>query len=446
MDGNTQVKTNHSIATVAVGGYAPAQGRSQEPEREPLFRPQALRRETQTQFGAPVALLPMAWSWVALFVVVMVIAAAAFLATASYARKESARGLLRPESGEVRVVASRGGTVRTLSIADGDWVAEGQTLAWISTGQALEGGDLVDEAVLEALAQEEATIRARIEAYRQGGSFERDALAANLASLRAERAAAAQSIVTLTERRALSHERFTAAETLIDRGLIPLEEVRRRREAVLAIDQAIVDAEAQVASLDARQAETSARLSQQPFTAEEGVAALEAQLASLAQRRAQAEAARGYELRAAVSGQVSGLQIGVGQSVDPQRPIMTISPADQPLVAEVYVPSRAIGFIKAGQAVRLLYDAFPYQRFGPAHGIVQSVSGSVLAPHEVSAAIRLEEPVYRVVVRLDEQAVRAFGHEHAIQSGMALTADIVLEERSFLEWLLEPVLAMRGRL
>ena len=76
----------------------------------------------------------------------------------------------------------------------------------------------------------------------------------------------------------------------------------------------------------------------------------------------------------------------------------------------------------------------------------QAVSSSVLAPHEVNAAIRLEEPVYRVLVRLDAQSVRAFGVNHPLQSGMALTADIVLEERSFAEWLLEPVLAMRGRL
>jgi membrane fusion protein len=40
----------------------------------------------------------------------------------------------------------------------------------------------------------------------------------------------------------------------------------------------------------------------------------------------------------------------------------------------------------------------------------------------------------------------AFGTNAPLQAGMALTADIVLEERSFAEWILEPLLAMRGRL
>ena len=50
---------------------------------------------------------------------------------------------------------------------------------------------------------------------------------------------------------------------------------------------------------------------------------------------------------------------------------MTLTPRGGALRAELYVPSRAIGFVKSGQRVRLLYDAFPYQKFGPAWGEVR---------------------------------------------------------------------------
>jgi membrane fusion protein len=40
----------------------------------------------------------------------------------------------------------------------------------------------------------------------------------------------------------------------------------------------------------------------------------------------------------------------------------------------------------------------------------------------------------------------AFGQVMDLSAGMALTADVILEERSFAEWLFEPILAMRGRL
>jgi membrane fusion protein len=390
--------------------------------------------------------MPVAWPVLGVFVAILVTVAVAFLATASYSRKESARGILRPFAGEARIMATRGGALRTLSVAEGDAVAQGQILGFVTTSQALEGGALVDEQVLAALTLEVETLRTRLAAFDAGAPLEQAELRATRAALLAEREAALQSVTTLRARSALAAERVAAAEALSERGLIALEELRRRSEAHLATEQAIVDAQARAASLAARVAETDARRARQSFSSAEGRAALDAQLANLAQRRAQAEAARGYALRAPIAGRVTGLQADPGQSLDPQRPVMTITPEGAALIAEVYVPSRAIGFIAPDQPVRLLYDAFPYQRFGPSHGTVQAISAGVLAPHEVNAAIRLEEPVYRVLVRLDAQAVRAFGAEHPIQPGMALTADIVLEERSFAEWLLEPVLAMRGRL
>lgn len=97
------------------------------------------------------------------------------------------------------------------------------------------------------------------------------------------------------------------------------------------------------------------------------------------------------------------------------------------------------------RCVRLLYDAFPYQKFGPAWGEVGAVSATVLAPQEVSAIVPVEEPVYRVTARLDAQSMRAFGAETPLQPGMALRADVILEQRSFAEWLLEPLLAIGAR-
>jgi membrane fusion protein len=70
-------------------------------------------------------------------------------------------------------------------------------------------------------------------------------------------------------------------------------------------------------------------------------------------------------------------------------------------------------------------------------------------PQEVNAALRTEEvrePVYRVTVQVVRQDMLAFGRAMPLSAGMALTADVILEERSFAEWLFEPILAMRGRL
>jgi len=110
------------------------------------------------------------------------------------------------------------------------------------------------------------------------------------------------------------------------------------------------------------------------------------------------------------------------------------------------VPSRAIGFIVPGQRVRLMVDAFPYQRFGTLGGSVSTVSRAVLSPNEVLGKVALTEPAYRITVRLDRQDIDAFGRSVPLQPDMTLKADIVLEGRSLAAWLFEPLISVRGRM
>jgi membrane fusion protein len=49
-------------------------------------------------------------------------------------------------------------------------------------------------------------------------------------------------------------------------------------------------------------------------------------------------------------------------------------------------------------------------------------------------------------VALARQSIDAFGREVALQPDMTLSADVILEKRSLLEWLFEPLFGVRGRL
>ena len=449
------------IATDKVtGGLAPGGAFPPPPPRDfggggepspasPLFRPEALAAHTELRWGRPIGLIPLSWKIVSVFLAVLIVAVGVFLTTATYARKETVRGILKPVGGEARVLATQGGVLRALYVAEGALVERGTPLAKITRETLLSDGAIADEQVLEGLRQEEATLRDRLRALAGAAPLDAVSMASSVAVLESDRAAALESARLGDARLAIATQRVTSARPLVASGLIAAEELRRREEAELALRQEIAAARGRARSLEAQIRELGARRSRLPFDQAQQRSQLEAALASLSQRRAQAEAARGYELRAQVSGRVSGVQVALGQSLDPSRPLMTLTPSGARLTAEVYVPSRAIGFIRAGQKVRLLYDAFPYQRFGAAQGTVEAVSATVLLPQEVNAALRSEEfrePVYRVTVRLVRQDMLAFGQVMDLSAGMALTADIILEHRSFAEWLFEPILAIRGRL
>jgi membrane fusion protein len=132
-----------------------------------------------------------------------------------------------------------------------------------------------------------------------------------------------------------------------------------------------------------------------------------------------------------------------GQPVSAGATLAVMTPADGHLEAELLAPSRAIGFIREGQEVRLQLQAFPYQRFGTLAGKVKSVSGTVIAPSDVSIpGLSLHEPVFRVRVSLAAEEIIAYGKSHPLQPGMLLTAEVVLDRQNLLRWLFDPLYAV----
>jgi membrane fusion protein len=95
--------------------------------------------------------------------------------------------------------------------------------------------------------------------------------------------------------------------------------------------------------------------------------------------------------------------------------------------------------------VRLLYDAFPYQRFGSHVAHIGSISRVAIAGTETGAPFNIEEPVYRVTALLERQQIDAYGEPTRLHPGMTLVANLVLERQSFLDWILNPLRAVAKR-
>jgi len=55
------------------------------------------------------------------------------------------------------------------------------------------------------------------------------------------------------------------------------------------------------------------------------------------------------------------------------------------------------------------------------------------------------EPLYRITVALQRQSVDAYGQAQPLTAGMQIEADVLLERRSLIEWIFEPLLGLAGR-
>jgi membrane fusion protein len=147
-----------------------------------------------------------------------------------------------------------------------------------------------------------------------------------------------------------------------------------------------------------------------------------------------------------MTGVVTNISVNRGQSVAADTPLATVLPKGSGMHVELLVPTRAIGFLSKGKDVVLRYEAFPHERFGQYRGVIIDIGRSVWTAGERIGPLSAKEPVYRVDVKLDRQAVAALGEEYQLRPGMLVNADLLLERRTLLEWLFEPVMQLKGRL
>jgi membrane fusion protein len=199
----------------------------------------------------------------------------------------------------------------------------------------------------------------------------------------------------------------------------------------------------------------SAELGELPLRLGKEMATLERSAAQIGQERAEAEARREIVMTAPGDGTVTAIQAVVGAAGGSAVPLLAIVPEDHRLEAHLYGASRAVGFVQPGQRVLVRYPAFPYQRFGHHEGVVASVSRTAVGPADLPPPLAgvagrggpggAAEPIYRIVVELARQNVDAYGQSMALQPGMTLEADVLLDRRRLAEWALEPLYAVTGK-
>jgi membrane fusion protein len=220
-------------------------------------------------------------------------------------------------------------------------------------------------------------------------------------------------------------------------------EYRVRQEQLLEQMQGLIALKQNLAARGNDLVEARYALEQLPLVTQERVQPARNDLSEVEQRIAEIDGRRAYVIRAPRSGRVSTLQARVGQTVNSEHLQLEIMPADSALQADLFVPTRAIGFVRINQKVRILYDAFPYQRFGVYGGQITKVSQAILTKSDMSGPVTLQEPAYKVTVALDRSDVDAYGQKVPLQADMLLRADILLDKQSLLTWLLDPLLSVR---
>ena len=410
-----------------------------------LFRSEVAQHRRERLHGEVVLTQPLSVRWTAYVIFLSVALAVGWLTTGTYARIETVPGILTTSIPSTKIVAPVPGIVTSLHVAEGTSVQKGQTLAVIRLDRTSVSGAEVAARSLSALGARREIAESQVGLSRERVAVEKHRLAAAAASFENQARELQEQMALQRQAIASNQLLFERLTQVVQQGYVSQVEFERRRQSLIASRQALAGLEQQRAAKLAEAQQARAQMASLDVEAAQGVSELRSNMEALRQQEAQAEGEQAYVITAPIAGRVTAVQTAEGRTATSEIPLMMIVPAGSDLRAQLYAPTRAVGFVRPGQETRLLYDAFPYQRFGSFGGRVEAVSTMVIDPRETEVPIRLEEPVYRIDVRLDRQAIDARGQPVPLQPGMTLQANVVLERQSFMAWLLKPLYAVMRR-
>ncbi len=209
---------------------------------------------------------------------------------------------------------------------------------------------------------------------------------------------------------------------------LDIEESEREQQEVRAT---ITQLQHQARARAAEERERERRLAEEVQGARTRIAALERDLAHSSDNQ--------LSVPAPCAGTVLRLSVRTAGAVVRDGDVLgDVACSGVRLRAEMMVPQSGVARLKPGQGVKLMYDAFPYQRHGVKRGTVGWV-GPMAAGSGDSAS-------FRALVDLGEEAIRIDGQRRALLPGMGGRALVIVGRRSLLSYAFEPIRQLRENL
>ncbi|HEZ1460869.1 TPA: HlyD family efflux transporter periplasmic adaptor subunit [Neisseria meningitidis] len=417
-----------------------------------LFRKEVFVAQQNKWTGQVILTRPFSFLFLTFCAFLIALCIIIFLIFGSYTNKTTVEGQLLPTMGVVRVYSSDIGTITHKFVEDGNFVKAGEPLFKLSTSRFGEKGNVQAKLAAEASLKKTLALQ-ELERLKRIHQNEQKNVHNNIHRLNNQLENIKQQITGQNRQIRLAEKTLNKNKFLASQGAVSqqdkmtaeshLLEQRSRLESLkLEQNNAIRELDEQKITLSSLPERHKTELSQ-----------LNRAITEMNQEILDFDLKSEQTIRASKSGYISTINVDIGQQVEPSKLLLSIVPEQTELVANLYIPSKAVGFIKPKDKVVLRYQAYPYQKFGHATGEIISVARTALGKQELSGLgiiftnpTLLNEPAYLVKVKLEKQTIKAYGENKPLQIGMILEADILHERKKLYEWVLDPLYSISGKI
>ncbi len=408
-----------------------------------LYRRAVLDARLQRTFGTVLRSAGPGFRALTSVVMVFTSLLLVFLFFGSYTARERASGVVVTSQANLNVYPNEAGVVGELFVAEGEHVGAGQRLLEIRRNLSSPDGTNSGAEILAEYRMQSDELARQHELEETALTTERQQYVEHARNLQRELSIHKRSLGDAERRYELANDAFSRAGTLSDRGLVSAASLAQSEQTMLQAAQDVTNARLQIERTGAQLRELRLRNESRDSQWQVRAAELRREASQLRALLLDARMRSGEIVSAPVEGEVSSLTARVGQRVTPADALLKLVPSPAEYFADLYASARVAASTQTGARVRLRYHAYPYQRFGTDQGTIVSISQ---AP--VGAGGRTPEqsaqPVWLIRVALGADTTAPRPRRFALRPGMTLEADVLLERRRLVDWLLRPLIRQAG--
>jgi len=410
--------------------------------RESLFRSEATKQSDGTWSGRVILMRPISFILYVVSSLAILFMIVCFLFLGKYTRQEQAIGFIRPSLGVSSIVTFKSGIVEEIHIKEGEIVSRGDALVTIKTVVENRYGTLSSQQQLELDDQvvlEETSLIYRLKNIKS----EHRRLKSNVKNLNGR-------LVNLNERLKIQKNRmrivtneYLNLKKVHETGGISISILNAKEKEFSEMKIVIVDIKQNILTIQHEIELTNIAIEKLKY--QKVRTEINSQLAqsNINLSSLNTSGQDNYVVRSPIDGVVGVVYETENNSIMAGSDLMSIVPSGNTWIAEMYLPTEAIGNITVDSSVYMKYVAFPYQKYGMYEGTIRFISKTIVAPRNIPAELGVIMPMYKIMVELKDQHVAYGGKILSLQSGMSLSASITGETRTIMGWMLGPLMDIK---
>ncbi len=397
----------------------------------------------------------------------------------------TAQGTLLPESEVRRFYAPVDGELVNLYIAEGQPVSKGDVLARLNARGAVEAATSALDARLKLenverewreFPEKKALIERKVATLKQAMELEEHQHEKRLAEgtsrlAEGQRAQAQEARTNLDDARRARDaakseaEKYARLLALSGGGGVSQSQVDSKKNALMAADNAVRVAQSRLSELNARQSLEAGQAKAQLETSGQSLANLRLQYEAATREAANAEDKLRLQLQTArlaadaaarikfehidkdnfllIVAPVDGVITDVtatqpGDKVQANAALGGIAPKNARPILKIDIAEQDRAFLREGLAVKLKFNAFPYQRYGLINGTLETISPAT------KLSVQTKQPVYEGRVTLERDHYLVADKKYPLRYGMTAMVEIVVRERRLIDLALDPFRQIGG--